>query len=139
MVNSKRKRAPAATGDKQPPSHPSRNRVTPVCSGISGMCTESPGEMVFDIIFFDEVTGSDETWHDVVAKILDTPYDFILGLPDIRKHNMLTKVKSHFSEELRPDPALVSPLEFQVDQPQWRTPKNGGPARPQTALRRRKK
>ena len=244
MVNNKRKRAAAATGDKQPPSLPSRNRVTTVCSGISGMCTESPrGEMVFDITFFNEVTGSDETWHNVVAKILDTPYDFILGLPDIRKHNMLNKVKSHFQdvdrkpslvessvasksdheapkprsyttdlrtapsnstvnatytkdelltpevdddgiiwaetdhpwdhdaseevdhfdregdsgpqphvagtpelqeklrtlikeykhifcEELRPDPALVSPSELQVDQPQWRTPKNGGPARP---------
>ena len=57
MVNNKRKRAPAATGDKQPPSLPSRNRVTTVCFGISGMCTESAGEMVFDITFFNEVTG----------------------------------------------------------------------------------
>ena len=116
LLNNKRKRASAATGDKQPSSLLSRSRVTRVCFGINGMCIDSPGEMVFSITFFNEVTGNDETWHNVVAKILDTPYDFILGLPDIRKHNMLNKVKSHFEDADKSDnlqePSVVSKSEI---------------------------
>ena len=73
LLNNKRKRASAAAGDKQPSSLLSRSRVTRVCSGINGMCIDSPDEMVFTITFFNEVTGNDETWHNVVAKLLDTP------------------------------------------------------------------
>ena len=48
---------------------------------------------------------------------------------------LIKEYRHIFSEELRPNPALVSPLALQVDQSTWRTPKNGGPARPQTALK----
>jgi hypothetical protein len=61
------------------------NKRSRVCSGISGMCTDSPGEVLFSLTFYNEVTGKKETIPNIVAKILDTPYDFIIGLPDIRK------------------------------------------------------
>ena len=37
-----------------------------------------------------------ETIPNMVAKILDTPYDFILGRPDIQKYDMLAKNMSQF-------------------------------------------
>jgi hypothetical protein len=80
---------------------------TKVCSGINGMCTESPGEVQFILTYFDSATQYEESI-PVTAKILDTPYDFILGRPDIIRHNILQRigdhlyVKSNDQEPLRP-------------------------------------
>ena len=65
------------------------------------------------------------------------PEPHVAGTPELQaKLRTLIKEYRHiFSEELRPNPALVSPLALQVDQSTWRTLKNGGPARPQTALK----
>ena len=49
--------------------------------------------------------------------------------------HIIKDYKHIFSEELRPDPALVNPLERQIDQTLWRTNNNSGPARPQTPLK----
>jgi len=37
------------------------NKSTSVCSGINGMCTESPGELSFNFTCFDSVTNKEET------------------------------------------------------------------------------
>ena len=81
------------------------NKRTRVCSGITGMCTDSPGKVRFSLTFFDESTGRKETLPDIEATILDTPYDFILGRPDIKRYNMLERNMSQFrvkSNELEP-------------------------------------
>ena len=78
------------------------------------MCTDSPGKVQFSLTFFDESTGQRETLQNIEATILDTPYDFILGRPDIKRYNMLERNMSQFrvkSNELEPllterDPAL---------------------------------
>ena len=52
-----------------------------------------------------ELSGSRETIKNVVAKILDTPFDFIIGRPDIKKYNVLAKNMSQFrvkSNDLEP-------------------------------------
>ena len=78
------------------------------------MCTASPGKVQFSLTVFDESTGQRETLQNVEATILDTPYDFILGRPDIKRYNTLDRKMSQFrvkSNELEPllterDPTL---------------------------------
>jgi hypothetical protein len=74
------------------------NKSTTVCSGITGMCTESPGEISFNFTYFDSATNKEETI-PITAKILDTPYDLILGRPDIKKHNLLQRIGNHLFVE----------------------------------------
>ena len=81
----------AHISDVEPNSKRSR-----VCSGITGLCTDSPGEVTFSLTFYNEKSGMKETIPNMVAKILDTPYDFILGRPDIQKYDMLAKNMSQF-------------------------------------------
>ena len=69
-----------------------------MCSGITGMCTESPGEISFNFTYFDSATNKEETI-PITAKILDTPYDLILGRPDIKKHNLLQRIGNHLFVE----------------------------------------
>jgi hypothetical protein len=70
-----------------------------VCTGVKGMCTTSYGEVSFNLDLKDE--GSMELCHmtDVSARILDTPYNLILGRPDIIKYDLLHKLSSHFSDK----------------------------------------
>ena len=74
------------------------NKSTTVCSGITGMCTESPGELSFNFTYFDSATNKEETI-PITAKILDTPYDLILGRPDIKKHNLTQRIGNHLYVE----------------------------------------
>ena len=96
----------------------SANTRTRVCSGITGLCTESPGMVQFILTFFDESTGRKETLHNITAKIFDTPYDFIPGRPDIKKYNMLDRNMSQFrvkSNELEPLLTERDPLLKRLD------------------------
>jgi hypothetical protein len=83
------------------------SKRTKVCSGITGMCTDSPGEVSFILTFFDSAAQCEESI-PVTAKVLDTPYDLILGRPDIIRHNILQRIGSHLyvksneHEPLRP-------------------------------------
>jgi hypothetical protein len=80
------------------------NNKTKVCSGITGLCTESPGEISFNLTYFDSCTNQEETI-PITAKILDTPYSIILGRPDIKKHNILLRIGNHlFVESTKSEP-----------------------------------
>jgi hypothetical protein len=74
------------------------NKSTTVCSGITGMCTESPGELSFNLTYFDSSMNKEETI-PVTAKILDTPYDLIIGRPAIKKHNLTQRIGNHLYVE----------------------------------------
>ena len=108
------KRLKKSLSNKRDTNKSVANKRTRVCSGITGMCTDSPGKVQFSLTFFDESTGQRETLQNIEATILDTPYDFILGRPDIKRYNMLERNMSQFrvkSNELEPllterDPAL---------------------------------
>jgi hypothetical protein len=71
------------------------------------MCTDSPGEVSFILTFFDSAAKCEESI-PVTAKVLDTPYDLILGRPDIIRHNILQRINDHLyvksneHEPLRP-------------------------------------
>ena len=66
---------------------------------------------------------SPETLQNIEAKILDNPYDFILGRPHIKRYNMLDRNMFQFrvkSNELEPslterDPALKASSRCRVD------------------------
>jgi hypothetical protein len=73
--------------------------VTKVCTGINGMCSNSSGEVNIDVQYKNELSQSLETMSNLTAKILDTPYQLILGRPDIKKYKLLKKLVDHF--ELR--------------------------------------
>lgn len=73
--------------------------IRKVCSGINGMCTHSLGQLVFDLTIFNEKLNQFETLSSVVATILDTPYEMIIGRPDIKKHKLLRKFSTHFGDD----------------------------------------
>jgi hypothetical protein len=73
--------------------------ATRVCSAIKGMCTTSPGQVTVDFKYLNEETNVHEVIEALQARILDIPYEMIIGRPDIIKHDMLSKLNKHFSEK----------------------------------------
>ncbi|MDR3539363.1 MAG: hypothetical protein P4L69_00105, partial [Desulfosporosinus sp.] len=64
------------------------------------MCFESKGTVEnFGFKYLNEEKQLLEQIEALQAKILDTPYDIIIGRPTILKHNLLHKLKDHFSSD----------------------------------------
>jgi hypothetical protein len=73
---------------------------TKVCSGINGLCTYTEGEVTFDIKIFNEILQGNEVLKGFSAKVLDTPYNVIIGRNDIGRWNLFDRLRSHFSTAL---------------------------------------
>ena len=69
-----------------------------VCTGINGMCQMSQGTITFDLVIYNEFHEKFELIKDITAVVLDTPYQMILGRPDIKKYNILPKLSANFGE-----------------------------------------
>ena len=89
------------------------------------MCTESPGELSLNFTYFDSVTNEEKTI-PITAKILDTPYELILGRPDIKKHNILQRIGNHLYVESNSSEPLRAGQTSLKEHTQFRD-SNGGP------------
>jgi len=64
------------------------------------MCTDSKGVVNnFGFKYRNEANNTLEILEHLQAKILDIPYDIIIGRPTIVEHQLLHKLSTHFSEE----------------------------------------
>jgi len=60
------------------------------------MCSDSKGAVSFGFKYRNEADDIIEIMESLKAKILDIPYDIIIGRPTILKHNLLHKLSTHF-------------------------------------------
>ena len=76
------------------------NSNSRICTGVKGMCTDSKGVVNnFGFKYRNEANNTLEILEHLQAKILDIPYDIIIGRPTIVEHQLLHKLSTHFSEE----------------------------------------
>ncbi len=75
------------------------NKVTRVCTGVKGMCSNTLGQVTFDLEIKDPHGSEPTELTAISAQILDTPYQLILGRPDIIKYDLLQVLQSHFTIE----------------------------------------
>ena len=59
------------------------------------------GSVVFDLTFFNEVTQSHETIHNIHAQVLDSCIAVIIGRPLIRENHLVQKIPLYFDEVTR--------------------------------------
>ena len=59
------------------------------------MCSSTEGTITLDITINNEKTNKPERYHNIVFKILDTPYQMIIGRPDIIELELLYKLTKH--------------------------------------------
>ena len=72
------------------PTPTSSNGSTRICTAITGVCFESKGTVEnFGFKYLNEEKQLLEQIEALQAKILDTPYDIIIGRPTILKYNLL--------------------------------------------------
>ena len=77
-----------------------------VCSGFSNDCRASLGSLSFALTLTNEVTRTKETF-ELTASIIDSPFDIIIGRPDIKKYKFTKKFPSHFEESVSEDTSLL--------------------------------
>lgn len=81
------------------------NNNSRVCSGLQGVpCLEAVGELYFDLQFPATTSYDVRIYRNIKAIILDTPYDLIIGRPDIVRYDLLDILSSQFKQaKLRKD------------------------------------
>jgi transposase InsO family protein len=58
------------------------------------------GAIAFDLSFLNETSHQQETIRCLHAKIINSKFDIIIGLPSIRENNLLSKLTHHFSSRI---------------------------------------
>ena len=85
----------------------------------------------------DEVARHDNepSWDDLTSEHSLAPLPTVYGSDELRRKltDLCHEYFDIFSTELRPEPANIPPMEITVDLISWRTSKNRGPPRIQTA------
>lgn len=69
--------------------------------------SSSLGSIIMHVTFFNEISKLKETISHLAAKIIDSQFDLIIGLPDIRKYQLSTKLPSFFEPTDASAPALT--------------------------------
>jgi hypothetical protein len=96
-----------AKGDK---GYTQRRRSGPKTETTSVSLAGTPhtsailGSVVFDLTFFNEVTQSHETIHNIHAQVLDSCIAVIIGRPLIRENHLVQKIPLYFDEVTRSKP-----------------------------------
>jgi hypothetical protein len=72
-------------------------RTNVVNLGGTGMQSSTLGCVSFNLSFINETSNSTETISCVAAKIFDSKFDLIIGLPLIRASKLATKIPSFFN------------------------------------------
>ncbi len=74
-----------------------RGKNTVVCSAFTGNCNNVHGTLTFTLGVYNELINDIENI-EISAFIINTPYDVILGRPDVISLGLLYKCASHFSD-----------------------------------------
>jgi len=75
--------------------------VSLACSGAHTVVSDK--SVVFNLLLFNEVNNSTELLPYLIARTLSTSIDLIIGLPTIRKHDLVLKIPSHFTNNYETD------------------------------------
>ena len=72
----------------------SRHDVPTSEVGLAGTQSSSSiyGSVVFDLTFFNEITKSDNILKSIEANVIDSCIEVIIGLPDIRSHQIFAPI-----------------------------------------------
>ena len=67
-----------------------------ICTGFSNLCSTCEGIADIQISFYDEITESKHPFIAIEAKVIDTPFDLIIGKYYNIKYNLSNKLRYQF-------------------------------------------
>ena len=74
-----------------------RQQTTVSLAGTGSHTVVSSKNEVFNLLLFNEIKQTTELLPCLIARTLQTSIDLIIGLPTIRKHDLVLKIPSHFT------------------------------------------
>jgi hypothetical protein len=77
------------------------NKKVKICSGICGVCAQTNEVIYFDIKLLNQINNNYISFH-TSAFVIDLKYDLVIGISDIKNHNLLLLNYKHFEIYLEP-------------------------------------
>ena len=74
-----------------------RQQTTVSLAGTGSHTVVSSKNVVFNLLLFNEIKQTTELLPCLIARSIHTSIDLIIGLPTIRKHDLVLKIPSHFT------------------------------------------